>query len=52
MGGDGLVSRTRVIGVATIVALAAALGLAGCGRKSALDPPVACYAEGRSHFEW
>lgn len=44
MGGDRLVSRTRVIRVLTIVALAGALGLAGCGRKSALDPPPSAQA--------
>lgn len=44
MGGDGLVSRTRVIRVLTIVALAGALGLAGCGRKSSLDPPPSAQA--------
>ncbi|MFL9824483.1 LPS translocon maturation chaperone LptM [Rhodoplanes sp. SY1] len=37
-------SRTRVIRVLTIVALAGALGLAGCGRKSALDPPPSAQA--------
>jgi predicted small lipoprotein YifL len=29
----------RIMRIATIGALVAALGLAGCGRKSGLDPP-------------
>ncbi|WP_146604359.1 LPS translocon maturation chaperone LptM [Rhodoplanes roseus] len=37
-------SRTQVIRVLTIVALAGALGLAGCGRKSALEPPPSAQA--------
>lgn len=44
MGGDRLVSRTRIVRVLTLVALAGALGLAGCGRKSALDPPPSAQA--------
>ncbi|MDC7786545.1 lipoprotein [Rhodoplanes sp. TEM] len=37
-------SRTHMIRVLTIVALAGALGLAGCGRKSSLDPPPSAQA--------
>ena len=35
--------RSRCLAVATIGALAAALALAGCGRKGALDPPPGGY---------
>jgi predicted small lipoprotein YifL len=37
------VKRSRCLAVATIGALAAALALAGCGRKGALDPPPGGY---------
>lgn len=44
MGGDRLVSRTRVIKVLTVVAMVGALGLAGCGRKGALEAPPSAQA--------
>lgn len=44
MGRDRLVGRTRMLRVLALVTLAAALGLAGCGRKSALDPPPSAQA--------
>jgi predicted small lipoprotein YifL len=34
-----LLSHRRLARIAAIGALAAALGLAGCGRKAGLDPP-------------
>jgi predicted small lipoprotein YifL len=34
-------SDLRLVRIAAIGALVAALGLAGCGRKSGLDPPAA-----------
>jgi len=37
------VNRSVCLGLATIGALAAALMLAGCGRKGALDPPPGGY---------
>jgi predicted small lipoprotein YifL len=37
------VKRSTYLAVATIGALAAALALAGCGRKGALDPPPGGY---------
>jgi predicted small lipoprotein YifL len=38
-------SDLRLVRIAAIGALVAALGLAGCGRKAGLDPPPATLAD-------
>jgi predicted small lipoprotein YifL len=41
-------SHRRLVRIAAIGALVAALGLAGCGRKAGLDPPPAASIAGQT----